>query len=155
VIHRDLTPGNVLLMALGRPSASGEQDLTTSFAPLLAGPPKITDFGLAKFLDGEGVRTGLTVSGEPLGTPGYMAPEQAAGKVGEISILTDVYALGAILYKLLTGHAPFEGDNFLEVIQKTLSATELPRRLSRWRPGLPDDLELICLKCLEKEPARR
>jgi WD40 repeat protein len=133
VIHRDLKPGNVLL----------------------AGVPKITDFGLAKFLDAVGVSTCLTLPDLPLGTPAYMAWEQGTGKVEEISILTDVYGLGAILYRLLTGHAPYEGANNLEIIRKVQSLEEVPTRPGRLNASLPPDLELICLKCLEKQPHRR
>jgi serine/threonine protein kinase len=82
-----------------------------------------------------------------------MAPEQAAGRLSDIGTLTDVYALGAILYRLLTGRAPFEGANKLEIIRKV--QTELPALPSTLRSGVPRDLELICLKCLEKEPGRR
>jgi WD40 repeat protein len=155
VIHRDLTPGNVLLKAPGGSSGVGRPDETTSYVPSLAGVPKITDFGLAKFLDGNDVRTCLTMPGEALGTPSYMAPEQAAGKVGEVGTLTDVYALGAVLYKLLTGHAPFEGGSNLEVLRNVQLGSVPPVRPSRWQRDVPADLELICLKCLEKEPTSR
>jgi eukaryotic-like serine/threonine-protein kinase len=155
VIHRDLKPGNVLVALPGGPPEASDKDVTASLIPGLADVCKLTDFGLAKFLDEEGVRTCLTRAGVPFGTPRYMAPEQAAGKVAEISTLTDVHALGAILYKLLTGHAPYEGDNELEIIDKVKSEEERPERPGRWRPGVPGDLELICLKCLEKEPVDR
>jgi WD40 repeat protein len=130
VVHRDLTPSNVLLTA--------------------DGTPKITDFGLAKLLTGGAERT---VSGAVLGTPSYMAPEQAAGKVSAISPATDVYALGAILYELLVGRAPFRADTTLETLRQVVWEEPVsPRRL---QPHVPRDLETICLKCLEKEPARR
>jgi serine/threonine-protein kinase len=130
IIHRDLKPGNVVL--------------TTG------GVPKITDFGLSKWLDGE---SGHTRSGSPIGTIGYTAPEQAAGKIKEIGPRSDVYALGAILYELLTGAAPFAGDNYHEKLHKVLTQLpELPRKLN---PLVDRVLEAICLKCLEKKPRER
>ncbi len=141
VIHRDLKPANVLL---ADPSA----------APLEAGL-KITDFGLAKCVTEDSQRTYLTTEGLPHGTAGYMAPEQAGGRLSEVSVATDVYTLGAILYRLMTGRMPFEGAPALEIILKTQSDTENPPRPSAVRPEARGDLEVICLKCLEKEPARR
>jgi serine/threonine protein kinase/formylglycine-generating enzyme required for sulfatase activity len=141
VIHRDLKPANVLL---ADPSA----------APLAAGL-KITDFGLAKCATEDAQRTCLTTEGLPHGTAGYMAPEQAGGRLSEVSVATDVYALGAILYRLMTGRIPFEGAPALEIILKTQSDTESPPRPSAVRPEARGDLEVICMKCLEKEPARR
>ncbi len=131
VVHRDLTPANILL--------------TTD------GVPKITDFGLAKIvIGGEGLRT---QTGELLGTPSYMAPEQAAGSHGAIGATTDVYALGAILYELLTGRPPFKAESPLETIRQVVA--DEPVAPSRLRPSLPRDLETICLKALRKEPAQR
>jgi tetratricopeptide (TPR) repeat protein len=130
VVHRDLKPGNVLM--------TGDGTL------------KVTDFGLARRLEGAGVPT---ESGVPLGTPSYMAPEQAAGRGKEAGPAADVYALGAILYELLTGRPPFKGPSSLETIRQVLDDEPLPPR--RLQPKLPRDLETICLKCLEKEPARR
>jgi serine/threonine-protein kinase len=130
VLHRDLKPVNVLVTA--------------------DGTPKITDFGLAKRLDGD---SGQTQSGAVLGTPSYMAPEQAAGKREAVSAATDVYALGAVLYELLTGRPPFRGDAALEVLRQVLHDEPVPP--GRLHPGLPRDLETVCLKCLEKEPRRR
>src|SRR5262249_40191570 len=111
--------------------------------------PKITDFGLAKRLDEQSSRT---QSGEVVGTPSYMAPEQAGGKKA-IGPATDVYALGAILYELLTGRPPFKGATALDTVVQVLH--EEPVRPGRLRPQLPRDLETICLKCLEKDPAKR
>jgi serine/threonine protein kinase len=145
VIHRDLKPANVLLARKPGDDAANETD-----PPLEAFEPKVTDFGLAKRLDADG---GQTASGAVLGTPSYMAPEQAAGRVEELGPLTDVYALGAILYEMLTGCPPFEADTQLETLQKVLA--EDPRPPSSLRPGLHRDLETICLTALAKEPARR
>jgi eukaryotic-like serine/threonine-protein kinase len=129
VIHRDLKPSNVLLTA--------------------DGAPKITDFGLAKKLD----EVGPTTSNAIMGTPSYMAPEQALGKNEEVGRAADVYALGAILYELLTGRPPFKGASLLETLEMVRSADPVPP--SRLQPKLLRDLETICLKCLEKEPGRR
>jgi WD40 repeat protein/tetratricopeptide (TPR) repeat protein len=131
VVHRDLTPTNILLTP--------------------DGVPKITDFGLAKILiGGEGLRT---LTGELLGTPSYMAPEQAASRHQAIGVATDVYALGAILYELLTGRPPFKAESPLETVRHVVADEPVPP--SRLRPKLPRDLETICLKCLHKEPGQR
>jgi tetratricopeptide (TPR) repeat protein len=147
VIHRDLKPANVLLSTAGGFAfgASGPAN-----ANLPAGVvPKITDFGLAKTLDGDAghTRTGLAV-----GTPGYMAPEQATAQK-QVGPAVDVYALGVLLYQLVTARLPFAGETPMEVMIKT--TTEEPPRPSRFVPRLPRDLETIILKCLEKAPARR
>jgi tetratricopeptide (TPR) repeat protein len=130
IIHRDLKPSNVLLAADG----------TT----------KITDFGLAKFLNEE---TGQTKTGSIMGTPSYMAPEQAEGRVREIGPATDIYALGAILYEALAGRPPFQGATAMDTIHKVLSQDPVPP--TRLRKTVPADLQTICLKCLEKVPAKR
>jgi WD40 repeat protein len=143
VIHRDLKPGNVLVTpAIREGPAAGDR-------PAL-GVPKVTDFGLAKRMQ-EGAR--LTHTGEILGTPAYMAPEQAGGLVKHLGPATDVYALGAILYELLTGRPPFRGDTPLETLLQVLHEEPVPP--GRLHPGLPCELETICLKCLQKEAPQR
>jgi WD40 repeat protein/serine/threonine protein kinase len=156
IVHRDLKPANILLstqpkvlsteLGMAAPSSA----LSTQHSAPITLVPKITDFGLAKLLDGA---VGQTQSGGVLGTPPYMAPEQAAGKGQDIGPHTDVYALGAILYECLTGRAPFQADTPLETLQQVVGEEPMPP--SRLRPKLPRDLETICLKCLQKEPARR
>jgi len=130
VLHHDLKPSNVLVDRLGQ--------------------PRITDFGLAKL--GE-TGSELTASGQTLGTPSYMPPEQATGSAGQISPASDVYSLGTILYELLTGRPPFRAASAADTIVEVLQATPLPPRLLN--PRIPRDLQTICLKCLEKEPSRR
>src|SRR5438132_5366789 len=129
--------------------------MTTHDSPLTKA--KITDFGLARQLpsasrDGSAA-TALTAAGAILGTPAYMAPEQAAGDRQDVGPATDVYALGAILYELLTGRPPFQGVNVLETLEQVRSREPLPP--SRLLPGLARDVETICLKCLRKEAGQR
>jgi WD40 repeat protein len=143
VVHRDLKPANVLLG--GDSSARETMDQS---APLAT--PKITDFGIAKHLAGD---PGETREGDVLGTPSYMSPEQAGGKVGEIGPPADIYSLGVLLYELLTGHVPLLGPTTIETL--VLVRTEDPIPPRRLQPKVPRDLDTICLKCLEKEPARR
>ena len=115
------------------------------------GTPKVTDFGLAKLIIGGGSLR--TQTGDLLGTPSYMAPEQAAGSHRSVGEATDVYALGAILYEMLTGRPPFTAEEPLETLRQVVH--EEPVTPSRLRPRLPRDLETICLKCLEKEAGKR
>ncbi len=159
IVHRDLKPANVLFQQLatdehrsaqmkdGKHPASIEVHPCSSVANFV---PKITDFGLAKRLDNQGDETR---TGAVLGTPSYMAPEQADGRTREIGPAADIYALGAILYESLTGRPPFKGTSVLETLEQVRTLEPVtPRHL---QPGLPRDLETICLKCLAKEPAKR
>jgi serine/threonine protein kinase len=160
IVHRDLKPANVLLASEGasapRESVPAATQTTgwptpgasaTGFADLI---PKITDFGLAKQLDAEVAQTN---TGAIMGTPSYMAPEQAKGDIKQIGPATDVYALGAILYEVVTGRPPFHGSTLLETLDQV--CRQDPIRPTRLQPNLPRDLETICLKCLEKMPERR
>src|SRR5262249_57984730 len=120
---------------------------------LLASPgvvPKITDFGLARQLDAD---SGVTQQGQVMGTPSYMAPEQASGLAHAAGPPADVWALGAILYECLTGRPPFKAATALETLEQVRSQEPAPP--SRLCPKVPRDLETICLKCLRKEPERR
>ena len=130
ILHRDIKPGNILLDAKGE--------------------PHLTDFGLARLVETEST---VTRTMEVLGTPSYMAPEQAMGNNAAVSSVTDVYGLGAVLYQLLTGHPPFAGGTTYETI-KLLLDTE-PRQPRLWNAKIDRDLSTICLKCLQKDPKRR
>jgi WD40 repeat protein len=153
IIHRDLKPANVLLGGTGKEEQGSGFEKTDPASAPVARPssllPKITDFGLAKEMGTEG----QTQSGAVLGTPSYMAPEQAAGKVHAVGVHTDVYALGAILYECLTGRPPFRAAGPAETMRLVLEQEPVsPRSL---QPGVPRDLDTICLRCLQKEPEKR
>jgi serine/threonine protein kinase len=164
IVHRDLKPANVLLQAIATKNTKSHKNkeeeikvdsLDPSFGdfscfswPFL---PKITDFGLAKRLDTES--TAWTQEGAVVGTASYMAPEQAAGRIREIGPAVDVYALGTILYEMLTGRPPFQADSWEQMVQRVLHDEPAPP--ARLQPGVPRDLETVCLQCLEKEPGRR
>ena len=161
VVHRDLKPANILLQKdeAGRMKDESKPD-SASVSFFIPHPssfvPKITDFGLAKRVDGSEEVAGLrgpTVTGELLGTPNYMAPEQAATPRQAVGPAADVYALGAILYEMLTGRPPFAGETPLATVLQVLH-TE-PVSVTSLAPNVPRDLETICLKCLQKEPRRR
>ncbi len=130
VVHRDLKPANILM----------DQN----------GNPRVTDFGLAKKVQGD---SGLTGSGQIMGTPSYMPPEQAGGKRGEVGPAADVYSLGATLYASLTGRPPFQAATAMDTVIQVVSEEPVPPR--RLNAAIPRDLETICLKCLEKEPGKR
>jgi serine/threonine protein kinase/Tfp pilus assembly protein PilF len=130
VVHRDIKPGNVLV------DVNGE--------------PHLSDFGLARLLETESTMTGTQ---EMIGTPSYMAPEQALGNKAQLTSATDVYGVGAVFYQLLTGHPPFLGGTTYETIRLLLDAEPRPPRLLN--PKVPRDLSTICLKCLEKDPKHR
>src|SRR5207237_8660464 len=114
------------------------------------GEPHLTDFGLARLVETEST---VTRTMEVLGTPSYMAPEQAVGNNSAVSSVTDVYGRGAVLYQLLTGHPPFAGGTTFETVRLVLDTN--PRKPRLWNSKLDRDLETICLKCLEKDPERR
>jgi WD40 repeat protein/serine/threonine protein kinase len=152
IIHRDLKPANILLTFSGRSQTGVGQAAPAPLSerPLNEHTPKITDFGLAKKLDSG---TGQTASGAIMGTPSHMAPEQAGGRNKEVGPLADVYALGAILYELLTGRPPFKAATAMDTLLLVLSEEPVPPR--QLQPKLPRDLETICLRCLQKEPKKR
>lgn len=130
IVHRDLKPGNILLTP--------------------DGTPKVTDFGLAKEI---GAESNLTKTGTALGTPAYMSPEQADGALSAVDHRSDVYGLGAVLYHLLTGAPPFQGETTVQTIYKVISHSPIaPRRIV---PSIPEPVETICLKAMEKDPAKR
>jgi serine/threonine protein kinase/tetratricopeptide (TPR) repeat protein len=168
IIHRDLKPANILLQQQGprsepstgaegsappaRPGGDGRHPQSRSTDSLRDTTlvPKVTDFGLAKHL---GSDVEHTRSGTVVGTPGYMAPEQAQGRTQEVGPATDIYALGVLLYQLLTGRMPFQGDTPMEVLLRVTTQDPVPP--SRLVGRVPRDLETICLKCLEKAPRKR
>ncbi len=130
IIHRDLKPSNILFND--------------------EGTPKITDFGLAKRLESDSRQT---ETGQIMGTPGYMAPEQARGHTRDVGPAADIYALGAILYQVLTGRPPFVGETPMETVRQAIDDDPVPP--SRLVPRVPRDLVTICLKCLQKDPKKR
>ena len=148
IIHRDLKPANVLVNAVSIPDRQFRRRAAGPNGCLDLQSVKITDFGLAKRVG----QTGMTASGAVLGTPAYMAPEQAAGKTKSLGPSVDTYALGVILYESLTGRVPFEGDMLSVLVNKAERVAPSPRSLGI---AVPRDLELICLKCLEKDPSQR
>jgi eukaryotic-like serine/threonine-protein kinase len=131
IIHRDLKPGNIMLARSRR--------------------PMVMDFGLAKMLEKP---TGLTLHGQILGTPAYMAPEQGRGELAQIGLSTDVYGLGATLYRLLAGRPPFNESKAADTLVKVVSA-EPPPAVRAFRPEVSEALEMVCMTCLHKDPARR
>jgi len=149
ILHRDLKPANILLVSDGVTTGAGSNPTTAHHSPLATCQPKITDFGLAKLADVDL----QTKTGAALGTPAYMAPEQAMRTGAAVGWAADVYSLGVILYELMASRPPFAGDSPLEIMLQ--ARTDEPVAPSRLRRRLPRDLETICLKCLEKEPGRR
>ncbi len=158
ILHRDLKPPNILLSACKRPESEPGSHTGPAWSIVLDGHlviPKIADFGLAKIADGEtdSASGGLTSLGDRPGTPSYMAPEQAGGGKPEVGPTADVYALGAVLYEMLTGRPPFKAASALETLHQIVhDDVVLPSRL---QPTTPADLDTICLKCLEKSPNHR
>src|SRR5262249_3013982 len=157
VVHRDLKPANVLLAGVRDPGSVVSTDREAASSPT-PDPwpltPKIADFGLAKMERSAGAGPSAhTTSGQMMGTPHYMAPEQAEGQPGRVCPPVDIYALGVILYELLTGRPPYDGPTPLEIVLRLLHEEVLSP--SRLQPSLPRDLVTICLKCLEKEPRKR
>jgi eukaryotic-like serine/threonine-protein kinase len=130
VVHRDLKPSNLLLDSMDQ--------------------PRVTDFGLAKLLDSEAE---LTTTGQVLGSPGYISPERSVGQSENNDIQGDIYSLGAVLYHLVTGRPPFQGENLAEILHQVQNSDPIPPR--RLIPSVPRDLETICLKCLQKSPRQR
>ena len=130
ILHRDIKPGNILIGA--------------------GGQPHVTDFGLARRLDES---SSLSASGAVIGTASYMAPEQAAAQSRRLTVAADVYALGAVLYEMLTGRPPFRNASVVRTLRDVVEREPAqPRKL---KPRVPADLEVICLKCLDKRPGRR
>jgi serine/threonine protein kinase len=156
VIHRDLKPANILLRDQRKEAGDESSDRLSLASRLEFLVPKITDFGIAKLAEGDEEMSslrGATVTGEVVGTPNYMAPEQAMVPRQEVGAAADVYALGAILYELLTGGPPFKGETPLDTVLQVLQNE--PVSVSSLQPNVPRDLETICLKCLRKDPRKR
>lgn len=155
IVHRDLKPSNVLLAVAPSPLPEDRKETTNPSALATSNwqrttIPKISDFGLARLLDEEGAQT---QTGEILGTPSYMAPEQASGQARAVGPAADVYSLGTILYEALTGRPPFKAATLLDTLEQVRTQEPVPP--SRLQPKVPRDLETICLKCLDKRPERR
>jgi serine/threonine protein kinase len=163
VIHRDLKPHNILLQhddsrpapgVISLPGRARTQDALDLAAGEVArgsglSMPRVSDFGLARLVG----QDGMSLTGEVMGTPSYMSPEQAAGRIREIGPAADIYGLGAVLYELLTGRPPFQAPTPMETLRQVQDQEPVPPR--RLKTGVPRDLEIICLKCLSKEPAKR
>ena len=152
ILHRDLKPSNVLLQRSASPGRSSARSGLTAEDPVDPASivPRIADFGLARLMDQPADQT---QSGHPLGSPPYMSPEQAEGRISAMGPATDIYGLGAILYSLLVGRPPFRAETPALTIRQVIEDEPVaPRKL---RPGLPRDLETICLTCLHKSPERR
>jgi tRNA A-37 threonylcarbamoyl transferase component Bud32 len=143
ILHRDLKPANVLLV----PRAESKESSGPSDLPFV---PKLTDFGLAKSLEASLIETRTSVL---LGTPLYMAPEQADSRLAEVGPATDVYGLGILLYEMLTGRTPFTGTSVAAVLDQV--CTQEPPPLRSLRPDVPAELAVVCHKCLQKEPTQR
>lgn len=163
IVHRDLKPSNILLDRAEK-SNLRPSDLRQIRSDILEGMhheafeldcvvPKIADFGLVGHLNDSITNTRLTQVGVLIGTPGYLAPESISQTAGQVTSQVDIYGLGGLLYACLTGKAPYAGANLAEVIQRILNEELVPPKIIS--PGVPDDLNTICLKCLEKKPADR
>ena len=158
VVHRDLKPANVLLTerppslqsSATIPIGESHNDSGSNPTPSFFIQTKISDFGLARVL---GSSSDLTATGQVIGTPSYMAPEQAAGACDDVSPAQDIYSLGAIFYELLIGRPPFRGASLFDTLEQVRTTEAVPPR--QLQPRVPRDLETICLKCLEKSPERR
>jgi serine/threonine protein kinase len=154
VVHRDLKPANVLLARrIGGPDSAlspSPRSSSSAGGDYLPFDPRVSDFGLAKRFVGD---AGLTATGQTVGTPSYMSPEQAQGRMVDVGVASDVYSLGAVLYELLTGRPPFRADTPLETLRQVCDSLPAPPRLLN--AAIPVDLETICLRCLEKDPRQR